>query len=143
MRREFKIIVELKSYEMDGVMLDLGSNVHIVPKKSQEFMGKRNLVWFPIQLKLTNQYKIYPIGRLEKVEVNIGGVKKLDFEVTEIMDDSDPYPSLLGMDWEFDNNVVLNLKKRKFPFETNTLHVIAPLDSNEGDIYNEPMNEDV
>jgi hypothetical protein len=39
------------------------------------------------------------------VEVNIEGVKtKADFEVIEIMDDSNPYPSLLGIDWEFDNN---------------------------------------
>jgi hypothetical protein len=62
---------------------------------------------------LENQYKIYPIGRLEKVEVNIEGVKtKVEFEVIEIMDDSDPYPALLGINWAFDNNVALNLKKR-------------------------------
>jgi hypothetical protein len=55
---------------------------------------------------LENQYKIYPIGRLEKFEVNIKGVKtKDDFEVIEIMDDYDPYPSLLGIDWAFENNV--------------------------------------
>jgi hypothetical protein len=63
---------------------------------------------------LANQYKIYPIGHLEQVEVNIEGVKtKVDFEVIEIMDESDPYPTLLGIDWAFDNNVVLNLKKRQ------------------------------
>jgi hypothetical protein len=39
--------------------------------------------------------------------VNIEGVKtKASFEVIEIMDDSYPYPILLGIDWEFDNNVV-------------------------------------
>jgi hypothetical protein len=60
---------------------------------------------------------------LEQVEVNIEGVKtKVDFEVIEIMDESDPYPALLGIDWAFDNNVVLNLKKRKMSFETDTLH---------------------
>jgi hypothetical protein len=60
---------------------------------------------------------------LEQVEVNIEGVKmKDDFEVIEIMDDSDPYPALLGIDWAFDNNVVLNLKKRQMSFETDTLH---------------------
>jgi hypothetical protein len=46
------------------------------------------------------------------VEVNIEGVKtRENFEVIEIMDDSDPYLSLLGIDWEFDNNAVLNMKK--------------------------------
>jgi hypothetical protein len=49
---------------------------------------------------------------LEQVEVNVEGVKtKPDLKVIEIMDDSGPYPSLLGIDWDFDNNVVLNLKK--------------------------------
>jgi hypothetical protein len=46
------------------------------------------------------------------VEVNIDGVKtKVDFEVIEIMDDSNPYPALLGIDWAFDNNVILNMKQ--------------------------------
>jgi hypothetical protein len=120
---------------MDGVMLDLGSDVNIFPKKYWEVMGKPKLVWSPIQLWLANQYKIYPIGRLEQVEVNIEGVKtKVDFEVIEIMDESDPYPALLGIDWAFDNNVVLNLKKRQMSFETDTLHVVTPLDPYEGDI---------
>jgi hypothetical protein len=106
--REFKMTTELGGYDMDGVMLDLGSDVNILPKKSWELMGKPSLVWSPIQLRLENQYKIYPIGRLEQVEVNIEGVKtKDDFEVIEIMDDSDPYPALLGIDWAFDNNVCL------------------------------------
>jgi hypothetical protein len=45
--------------------------------------------------------------------VNIEGMKtKVDFEVIEIVDDSYPYPTLLGIDWEFENNAMLNLKKR-------------------------------
>lgn len=51
-------------------------------------MGIPNLVWSPIQLRLANQYIIYPIGRLKEVELNIEGVKtKADFEVIEIKDD--------------------------------------------------------
>jgi hypothetical protein len=50
-------------------------------------------------LRLANQYKIYSIGRLEQVEVNIEGVKiKVDFEVIDIMDESNPYHALLGID---------------------------------------------
>jgi hypothetical protein len=77
------------------------------------------------------------------VKVNIEGVKmKEDFEVIQITDDSNPYPTLLGIDWAFDNNDVLNMTKRQMSFETDTLCVIAPLDPNEGDRYNEPINED-
>jgi hypothetical protein len=39
-----------------------------------------------------------------------------------------PYPNLLGIEWEFDNNVVLNLKQRHMSFEMDTLPI-------KGDIY--------
>jgi hypothetical protein len=75
--------------------------------------------------------------------VNIEGVRtKDDFYVIEIMDDSEPYPALLGIDRDFDNNVVLNLKKRQMSFEVDTLCVITPMDPNEVDRYNDLMNED-
>jgi hypothetical protein len=49
---------------------------------------------------------------LEQVEVNVEGVMtKVDFEVIEIMDDSNPYPMLLGIESEFENNAILNSKK--------------------------------
>jgi len=128
---------------MDGVMLDLGFDMNILTKKSWEVMGKPKLVLSPIQLRLANQYKIYLIGWLEKVEVNIEGVKtKANFEVIEIMDESDPYPTLLGIYWAFDNNVVLNLKKRKMSFEIDTVVMVTPLDPYEGDNYNELVDED-
>jgi hypothetical protein len=75
--------------------------------------------------------------------VNIKGVKsRVYFEVIEIMDDSDPYPTLLGIDWEFDNNVIFYMKKYKISFKTYTFHIIVSLDPHEGDIYNELVNED-
>jgi hypothetical protein len=83
------MITELGGYDMDGIMLDLGSDVNILPKKYWEVMDQSKLVWSPIHLCLDNQYKIYLIGHLEQVEVNIEGVKtKADFEVIEIMDES-------------------------------------------------------
>jgi hypothetical protein len=134
---------KLSGFDMDGAMLDLGSDMTILPKKYWEVMCKPKLVWSPIQLQLANQYKIYPIGHLEQVEVNIKGVKtKADFEFIEIMDESDPYLALLGIDWAFDNNVVLKLKKRQMSFETNTMRMVASLDPYEGDQYNEPVDED-
>jgi hypothetical protein len=58
MEREFNMTVELRRYDIESVMLDLGFDVNILLKKSWELMGKPNLVWSPIQLKLANQYKI-------------------------------------------------------------------------------------
>jgi hypothetical protein len=73
--------------------------------------------------------------------MDIEGLKtKAYFEVIEIMYESYPYPALLGIYCEFDNNFMLNLNKRKMYFETDILCVIAPLDLNKGYLYNDTMN---
>jgi hypothetical protein len=57
-----------------------------------EMMGKPNLIWSPIQLRLESQHKIVLIRRLTGVNVNIDGVRNTThFEVIEIVDDSKPY----------------------------------------------------
>ena len=51
-----------------------------------------------------------------------------DFEVIEIIDDNTSYPALLGIDWAFENQVIINLKKKTMSFEGNGIWVIGPLD---------------
>jgi hypothetical protein len=46
-----------------------------------------------------------------------------DFEVIDIVDGSTPYPTLLGLDWEFDNQKIIDLKKRHMVFEVEDLKV--------------------
>ena len=76
-------------------------------------MGKPTLEWSPIQLRLANQHKIVPLGWLPSVSTDIDGFSTLaDFDVIEIIDDNNPYPTLLGIEWAIDNDVVINLKKR-------------------------------
>lgn len=104
--------VELRSYEMHSVILDPRSDVNILLKKSWELMGRPSLVCSSIQLRLANQYQIYPIYQLEKEEVNNEGVEtKAKFDLIEIMYDSNPYLGLLGIDNEFDNNTFFNFKE--------------------------------
>jgi hypothetical protein len=63
------------------------------------------------------------------VTVNLDGVRtKPDFEVIEIVDDTTPYQTLLGLDWVFDNQAIINLKTRKMTFEWGDYRFIAPLD---------------
>jgi hypothetical protein len=65
--------------------------------------------------------------------MDIDGVRTFeDFEVIEIVDDSFPYPALLGIDWAFENSTVVDLKKIRVKFEKDGLRVIAPLDPDEG-----------
>ena len=78
---------------------------------------------------MANQYCIFPIGRLEGVEVDVAGVKTYtDFEVTDIMGDKDPYPAFLGIDWAFGNYAIIDLKKELMIFEDGEVRVTQPLD---------------
>jgi len=92
-------------------------------------MGKPKLVWSPIALKLSNQQKIIPFGRLESIWIDIEGVKSTTaFKGIEIVDNSIPYPALLGLEWAFENLSMVNLKKIQLVLEQGDLRVIAPLD---------------
>lgn len=63
--KEFRLEAQVDGYYLQDMMLDLGSDVNILPKKSQEMMGKP--VYSPIQLCLANQYRIFPIGWQDNV----------------------------------------------------------------------------
>lgn len=89
---------------------------------------------------MANQQKIFPMGRLQGVIVDIEGVStQADFEVIEIVDESNPYPALLVIDGTTDMNRVINLKKCKMIFEKESLRVVVPLDPAEGARYTELM----
>jgi hypothetical protein len=84
---------------VDNIILDLGSNINVLPKKTWEMMGKPKLVWSHVHLRLSNQHKIVSIGHLIGVHVNIDVVRNMEeFEFIEIMDDIQPYPSLMGLE---------------------------------------------
>ena len=59
---------------MKDIILDLGSEVNILTKKTWEQMGKPTLDWSPIQLRLANQQRIVPLGRFPWVPIDIDGV---------------------------------------------------------------------
>ena len=105
---------------MDEVVLDLGSEVNVMTKQTWETMAKPKLAFSPIQLRLANQQRVIPLGRLSSVPMDLDGVRSLaGFEVIEIIDDNTPYPALLGIDWAFENQVIINLKKKTMSFKGN------------------------
>ena len=74
--------------------------------------------------------------------VDIEGVSTLvDFEVIDIVDDNNPYLTLLGIDWVTDMNGVINLNKRNMIFEKKSLRIIVPLNPIEGSCYIEPIHD--
>jgi hypothetical protein len=92
------ITTQKEDYDMDWVILDLSSDVNVSLKKTWEMRGNLKLIWSPIQLILVNQHTIVPIGRLLRVLVNIDEVHIVAyFKVIDIVDNSHPYPTLMGL----------------------------------------------
>ena len=60
-----------------------------------------------------------------------------EFEVIEIFDDRNPYPTLLGIDWTNGMNGLINLKNHKMSFKKKSLRVTIPLGLVEGSCYME------
>ena len=95
-----KLTAQIGEFEMDEVVLDLGSEVNVLTKQTWEQMGSPQLVISPIHLRLANQQRVSPLGHLPQVPVDIDGFHSFaDFEVIEIIGDSRLYPALLGIDW--------------------------------------------
>ena len=83
---------QICDYDMDFIILDLGSYVNILRRQTWESMGKPTLVWSLVQLHLSNQTKVFPIEtilyffrmRVRKVELNAASIFPLfmDFAAT-------------------------------------------------------------
>jgi hypothetical protein len=115
--KEFRLNANIKYFNMGDVILDLGYEVNVLPKKTWKCMGEPTLGYSPVQLKLANQHRVLPRGRLKGVTIDLDRVcTKEDFKVIKIMDDTTPYLELLGLAWAFENQVIINLNTRKMKF---------------------------
>ena len=95
--------------------------------------GQATPEWSLIQLRISNQEKVLPIGRLSQAQVDIEGLHTFaDFKVINIVDDTNPYPVLLGIDWAMGNQTIINFKRRILSFEDDEMRVVTPLDPLEG-----------
>ena len=121
---------------MEQVVLDIGSEVNVLTKLTWEAMGWPALQWSPLQLRMANQVKIVPLGWLPRVPVDLDGVKSVaEFEVIQIVDGNIPYPVLLGIEWAYDCNAIINLKRRHMSFEDGTNRITMPIYPSEGPRY--------
>jgi hypothetical protein len=127
--REFKPNANILDFNMGDIILDLSSEVNFLPQNTWQCMGDPTLGYSHVQLKLSNQHRVLPIGRLKCVTIDLDGVRTMaDFEVIVIVDGTIAYPTLLRLDWEFDNQAIINLKTRNMTFESFEYRFIAPLD---------------
>ena len=65
-----------------------------------------------------------------------------NFEVIDIVDDTNIQPTLLGIKWVIDNQTIINFKKIILTFEDSQLRVVAPIEPLEVYRYIEPVNSE-
>ena len=68
---ELRMTKQIGDYDMDYIILDLGSDVNILMHQTWEIMGNPPLERSPIQLRLANQAKVIHVGRMGQVQVDI------------------------------------------------------------------------
>ena len=66
---ELRMTARIRDYDMDYIILYLGSYVNILTRQTWESMGKLRPECSPIQIRLANQTKVLPISRLTQVPV--------------------------------------------------------------------------
>ena len=141
--KEMRMNIQIGDYEVDLVILDVGSDVSIMTRNTWKMMGSPTLSCSPVQLRLANQAKVTPIGRVLHLAVEVEGMKAYaNFDVIEVVDGGGSYPTLLGIGWANNSMEVINFKKRVMTFENQDIRVIALMDPNEGQRYIEPVKDE-
>jgi hypothetical protein len=73
--REFRLNANIGDFNMGDIILDQGSKVNVLPKKTWQCMGETTLGYSNVKLKLANKHRVLPIGRLKGVTVDLDGVR--------------------------------------------------------------------
>ena len=87
MGKEMQMNIQIGDYEVDSIILDLGSYVNILMKQMWQKMGEPKLGWSLVQLRLDNQAKVQPIGHVSNLVVDVEGMRTCsDFDVIKFID---------------------------------------------------------
>jgi hypothetical protein len=60
--KELHLNAQIEEYEIDYVVLDLGSEVNVITKQTWALMGKPKLIYSSIRLCMANQQVVIPFG---------------------------------------------------------------------------------
>jgi hypothetical protein len=60
--KELHLNAQIGEYDIDYVVLDLGSEVNVMTKQTWALMGKMKLIYSPIRLRMAKQQAVSPFG---------------------------------------------------------------------------------
>jgi len=92
----FSIRCVIGSEVIDKAMCDLGASISLLPLSLFKRMGISELKQTEVTLKLADRTNIQPVGFIEDIPIEIGGIHiPTDFIVLD-MDEDDQVPIILG-----------------------------------------------
>ena len=59
--KDLHLNAQIEYYDIDYVVLDLGSKVNVMTKQNWALMGKPKLIYSPIRLRMANQQVVSPL----------------------------------------------------------------------------------
>jgi hypothetical protein len=62
--KELHLNAQIGEYDIDYVVLDLGSEVNVMTKQTWALMGKPKLIYSPIRLRMANQQAVSPFRKI-------------------------------------------------------------------------------
>ena len=134
-----QVDLQINEFLIPKVVLDFGSQVNILTKKTWEKLGRPQLVKSDYCLKLADQGLIEPVGLSRNVETTIMGIYiKIDFKVIEPKEGSKSYPSLVDRPWAKKMNANISLEKDRIKLKGQGKKVIIPLHPKQGTPWEEP-----
>jgi len=114
----FSIPCVIASEAIDKVMCDLGSSISLLPLSLFKKMGIRELKPTKATLRLANGTTIHPVGFIEDIPVEVGGIYiPIDFIVLD-MDEDNQVPILLGRPFLSTTGASIDVRGGRIAFET-------------------------
>ena len=124
---------QIRDYEVNLVILDLGSYINIFTTQTWKKMESAMRRWSHVQLLLANKDTVTKIGRVSHLDVEVESMKTyIDFVVNEVVDGGGSYVVLLAIGWANGGMEGINFKKHVMTFANQNIKCIGPMDPNQG-----------
>lgn len=94
------IDISILGVTLKNVIVDGGDAENVLPTQTWKKLGSPRLTPTNYSLKLANELLVKPVGHLENIQVNVGGIIVLmDFTIVDTIKNMVTYPALLGRPW--------------------------------------------
>ena len=109
-----ELVVEVEGCTIPNVLVDGGSGVNLMLEDTAFDLGYTSFEETDQVLRIADQSRVIPVGRLSQVPTRIGKVTYLQNFVIIRVNSGRPFPMLLGRPWLYSVKVVVDWRTREF-----------------------------